>query len=902
MKKLCFIVLLMVGILGIDGQNLRFKNGRFKIVQFTDTHICPQKIESQVSLSLIKETAEVEKPDLIVITGDVVTGEPAIKGWNMILDVLKNTQIPFVIINGNHDTEQDVSYEEFSRRIVSTKNCLNRLNEHQELADMAIEIYGSKKDCPASVLYFIDSHSNSTLKTVGGYAWITNKQIAWYKEKSTRYKGLNNNLPIPSLAFFHIPLREYAEAYDKKKGAFVGLRMERECPADINSGLFCAFLEQGDVMGSFVGHDHDNDYIASHYGVSLGYGRFSGGKTTYIDLMPGARIITLYEGEDMFTTYIRLQDGRIIDKYSNKNNPQRDVTFAVLADLHFDLLPETDQYYHVRTVNRLEHNFVWPNDIKCYKGDTLTDLSAVVIAGDIFDKALPETHQLFKMRYFGNNFKDDKVINYSVFPGFGNHDINPFEHNKTQNIRGRAMNLSLLDSILVAKKSANEILNYDPDSRAYSWNIEDVHFVQMHTYAGDNTYCKGNSLVWLEEDLKRYASGNNPVVYIQHYGFDDWAIKWWPKSKREALFDILDKYNVVGFFVGHTHAPSVQTYRGYSIYQVNNAWPDEDGKGSFAVARIKGNDFAVVNCRWLDNKGNFEIIPPYIMPDENNEEWMKEVSDKTRICKLSIPATHDSGALNGGRFLQTQDITIEQQLSIGIRGFDIRLKAENNGLMVYHDTAIQNISWEKDVLPTFLKFLKDHPSEMLIVFVKCEGGSKDDYRKLLSQSMNTSQNKPFFIWNFNEALTMGNSRGKILFVHRDDIGIPYPGVMTAGWKDNVACDMTFISPTGQHASVSLQDEYQHRYVGKAPYKMAATLSNMRLSIAEKKASNRWFVSFASATAIPKDGPKDFADKVNAGLLHELQGINNGCGLVFMDFVGTADGLLLVNKLIKTNIR
>lgn len=173
------------------------------------------------------------------------------------------------------------------------------------------------------------------------------------------------------------------------------------------------------------------------------------------------------------------------------------------------------------------------------------------------------------------------------------------------------MNLAYMDSLLRAKLQTGEILNFDSCSRAYSWNIGDVHFVQMHTYAGDAHYGGGNSLEWLAKDLQRYASGNTPVVYIQHYGFDEWAIKWWPKNKREALFDILDGYNVVGFFVGHTHNPSVQSYRGYTIFQVNNAWPDEDGNGSFAVARLKGNRFAVATCRWTDDKGNFEVVAPF---------------------------------------------------------------------------------------------------------------------------------------------------------------------------------------------------------------------------------------------------------------------------------------------------
>ena len=46
----------------------------------------------------------------------------------------------------------------------------------------------------------------------------------------------------------------------------------------------------------------------------------------------------------------------------------------------------------------------------------------------------------------------------------------------------------------------------------------------------------------------------------------------------------------------------------------------------------------------------------------NRSAWMKGVADALPVCQLTIPATHDSGALLGGETLQTQDITIREQL------------------------------------------------------------------------------------------------------------------------------------------------------------------------------------------------------------------------------------------------
>lgn len=42
--------------------------------------------------------------------------------------------------------------------------------------------------------------------------------------------------------------------------------------------LFTSVKECGDVMGIFVGHDHDNDYAVAYKEVLLAYGRYTGGK------------------------------------------------------------------------------------------------------------------------------------------------------------------------------------------------------------------------------------------------------------------------------------------------------------------------------------------------------------------------------------------------------------------------------------------------------------------------------------------------------------------------------------------------------------------------------------------------------------------------------------------------
>ena len=70
----------------------------------------------------------------------------------------------------------------------------------------------------------------------------------------------------------------------------------------------------GDVMGVFVGHDHDNDYAVMWHGILLAYGRYTGGNTVYNHLPNGARVIVLKEGQRTFDTWIDLAGGQQVNR------------------------------------------------------------------------------------------------------------------------------------------------------------------------------------------------------------------------------------------------------------------------------------------------------------------------------------------------------------------------------------------------------------------------------------------------------------------------------------------------------------------------------------------------------------------------------------------------------------
>ena len=183
-----------------------------------------------------------------------------------------------------------------------------------ESPDYVLTLKSSDGKKDAALLYCMDSHSYSKLPDVKGYDWLTFDQVNWYRRQSAAYKAKNGGQPLPALAFFHIPLPEYNEAASDENAILIGTRMEKACAPELNTGMFTAMKEAGDVMGMFVGHDHDNDYAVMWKGILLAYGRFTGGNTEYNHLSNGARVIVMKEGARTFTTWIRLKGGEIIDK------------------------------------------------------------------------------------------------------------------------------------------------------------------------------------------------------------------------------------------------------------------------------------------------------------------------------------------------------------------------------------------------------------------------------------------------------------------------------------------------------------------------------------------------------------------------------------------------------------
>ena len=295
---------------------LQFRDdGKFTIAQFTDTHFYIGGENSQEVLDNIKAVLEAEQVDLIILTGDIVTGKPTLKSWEVLTELLISYEVPYTVTFGNHEDEAEVSREELLSYLSERPYCVLSDEggmEVEGIGNHILPVY-NQQGIAEKLIYGMDSRSYSLAKDQGveGYGWFDQSQIRWFTENNEKWH--TENPDIQALLFFHIPLHEYAQAFDH--GEFkLGKRKEKECSPKINTGMFAEMVLQRNVLGTFVGHDHVNNYVAQLHNIALCYGYFSGGNSYGSRPLNGARFILLEAGKKTFTTWLRRMDGEIFNR------------------------------------------------------------------------------------------------------------------------------------------------------------------------------------------------------------------------------------------------------------------------------------------------------------------------------------------------------------------------------------------------------------------------------------------------------------------------------------------------------------------------------------------------------------------------------------------------------------
>ena len=170
---------------------------------------------------------------------------------------------------------------------------------------------------------------------------------------------------------------------------------------------------------------------------------------------------------------------------------------------------------------------------------------------------------------------------------------------------------------------------------------------------------------------------------------------------------------------------------------------------------------------------------------------MASLPDSASLAALTIPGTHDSGAIHepAAGIAKTQTLTFAEQLDAGIRYFDVRCRNFDDQFLIYHGSIDQSQTFD-DVLAAMYAFLDAHPHETLIVSVKeelaAQGGTLT-FEQLFDQYAARDPAR----WHLDDSIpTLGAARGKLVLLRRFDatasLGI---AAAPAVWTDNATFDI-----------------------------------------------------------------------------------------------------------------
>lgn len=361
MKKFVSIILAFILAFGMlltasaesTDTKLQFNDdGSFRIMQIAD--IQDGVILTPATKKFIKEVVIDAEPDLIVLSGDNISGGSAGVGVHFIdkpltktainqyMSVLEEIGVPVAVVFGNHDAENSLTKEE-QMEIYNTYDCCVAIDEGDEIYGCGtynLPIYSSTDSSKIAYnIWLIDSNMYDDVN--GGYDYVHQDQLDWYVETSNALKEQNGGNVVPSMMFQHIIVKEIydviVEVPEAEKGSYEYVEEENDdgskkyyaiqpenlrtgeinempCPGTINAGQFETVLKQGDVVAMFFGHDHKNSFEVEYKGVDI-VNTTSAGFGSYGDEDRGVRIIDINENTtDYETSIIKYLDFYADDK------------------------------------------------------------------------------------------------------------------------------------------------------------------------------------------------------------------------------------------------------------------------------------------------------------------------------------------------------------------------------------------------------------------------------------------------------------------------------------------------------------------------------------------------------------------------------------------------------------
>ena len=257
-------------------------NKDFVILNLADIQICDfdaskdkKAIHRQIDY-LVEQT----KPDLITLTGDQVWSNENRYSLKTIISWMEDYQIPWAPIFGNHDMGNEghipVASQEYSCDLYEKANyCLFDRGPTNigSLGNYVINIMDG--DNIYKTLFMVDAGVNQE---------ILPAQIDYFKWNIDGITANNNGVKPSGMAFMHIPVDEYYDAYYsylKEPGTLVqgDVYHYYQLGGQLTTGFF-DFCLDNNVDNIVAGHQHGNSFSILYKNIwctaSLKTGPFGG--------------------------------------------------------------------------------------------------------------------------------------------------------------------------------------------------------------------------------------------------------------------------------------------------------------------------------------------------------------------------------------------------------------------------------------------------------------------------------------------------------------------------------------------------------------------------------------------------------------------------------------------------
>jgi hypothetical protein len=322
------------------------------------------------------------------------------------------------------------------------------------------------------------------------------------------------------------------------------------------------------------------------------------------------------------------------------------------------------------------------------------------------------------------------------------------------------------------------------------------------------------------------------------------------------------------------------------------------------------------------------------------DDWMSRLPDEAYIATVSIPGAHDAATGSGWEegseawgdlYARTQDLTLDEMWSAGVRAFDFRPCVYEDYMNLNHGIMPTQVHFENA-----LRLLRDslvaHPSEFIIIHLLHETDGdlvQDVYNQRIMALLTQDELKDYFV-SFKRDLKVSELRGKMLVLSRDKYSDNPVGGYFTGWtgENNWAKQMAahIMGKKGTaSAQLTVQDYSDTHQTGGIAIKVSAIRKLLDYSTKmdyTKSSGWRWIFNFASAYSLVEslfgfelslsDGYRDNAVNTHAAILDYLATetyVPGPLGVVMMDFVGVDQsgnyavrGKELVNAIINNNFR